>query len=252
MRWFRILFASLLLRPFGAALVFTGAFSVPCKGAITSATIAGYGAVPAVTNTYGVLQTALNFGGATTTNNSITFLGTTVSGDPQVATVASSPFNVAIATPNPNSLRNDATITPDPLFGSEIWSTSQASISLTVSGLDPALGYQFQFLHGDTRGQIYSNGTITFTDSEGTTVNRQLTFGSGGNNYSIITVEVSGTTSLTYDMPPASRGPSYSGMAVIAIPEPAVSGVVLSALVGLLCAGRRALAFLPLYRRTSR
>lgn len=231
----------LLLRGFGflfAFLVSVGVFAVRCDAAITSATVTGSGSVPLVSSDYGVLQTALNFGGETTTNNSIAFFGTTVSGDPQSATVASSPFSVSISTPSANGLRIDDTIAPDPLFGSEIWSTNQLSISLTVSGLDPTLGYQFQFLHGDTRGQVYSNGTIVFTDSLGTSVNRQLTFGNSGNTYAIVTVEVSGTTSLTYDMPPASRGPSYSGMTVIAIPEPAASVAILMGIAGLFQACR--------------
>lgn len=67
--------------------VFLGAIAVRCDAAITSATVLGSGSVPLVSSDYGVLQTALNFGGETTTNNSIEFFGTTVSGDPQSATV---------------------------------------------------------------------------------------------------------------------------------------------------------------------
>jgi len=84
-----------------------------------------YDSVPAVSDSFGILETALNFGGVTTTNNTIVFLGTTVSGDPQSATVASTPFDVVIATVSGQSLRNDTNIATDLLFGSEIWSTSQ-------------------------------------------------------------------------------------------------------------------------------
>jgi hypothetical protein len=109
------------------------------NAAILSATVTGYGSVPLVDDSFGVVQSALNFGGVTTTNNGITFIGTTVSGDPTSATVASSPFTVEISTPSPQVLRNDDAIAADPLFGSEIYSTSKAPISLVVGGLNPAV-----------------------------------------------------------------------------------------------------------------
>lgn len=211
------------------------------NAAILSATVTGYGSVPLVDDSFGSVQSALNFGGVTTTNNGITFIGTTVSGDPTSATVASSPFTVEISTPSPQVLRNDDAIAADPLFGSEIYSTATAPMSLVVGGLNPAVTYQFQFLHGEGRlGTVYNDGTITFTDSSGGTASEQLTFGTAGNNYAIVTVEVAATTSLTYDMPRTSgRGPSYSGMAVSAVPEPAIATVGAAGLFCLLAFTRR-------------
>jgi len=113
-------------------------------------------------------------------------------------------------------------------------------MTLTVSGLNAGQTYQFQYLHGDTRGIVYNNGTVTFTDSGGNSVNRQLSFGSSGSNYAIVTVEVSGTTSLSYAMPRTSgRGPSYSGMAVSVVPEPTMPLMAAAGLAGFLAATRR-------------
>jgi len=111
-----------------------------------------------------------------------------------------------------------ANLNGDPLWETIIWPSAQSG-SLTISGLDPNQTYYIQYLFGDTRGMsqpTYLNGTQTFTDSSGNQTTAPLTFGGGGTatELALITVRVSGSSSLRINSPQAGIGIGYSAVLI--------------------------------------
>ena len=97
-------------------------------------------------------------------------------------------------------------------------------IALLINGLDPRKKYQIQYLHGEFRTDKwaqYNETAVTFTDSNGKKATSALAFNTApnSNQYAIVTVEVTGSTSLLYDMPKsANRRSSFSGFVVLQKP----------------------------------
>ena len=115
----------------------------------------------------------------------------------------------------------------DSLYDSIIFGVpSPSAQTLSFTGLDAALIYRFQFLHGEPRAGgdgINYDQTQAFEDSSGNVANSNLNFGGNSDNYALITVELSNSTSLLYSMPgqATGRGPSFSGYTIFtAVPEP--------------------------------
>jgi hypothetical protein len=127
-----------------------------------------------------------------------------------------SPFSVAITSPVANDLY-DAVVGDQAVFESEVFTYSQSTITLEITGLDPTKKYQFQFLHGEARVTTFEYlSNPLFSLPTGQNVQTFLSFGqTPGLADSDSVVRVSGTTGLRCDMPLSpTRGPSYSGLVV--------------------------------------
>jgi len=188
-------------------------------------------APPAIDTSFGTVIGAVNFGGVATTVTGSTgvpvqFFGQSTFG---VATPIrpTFPFSVSIisATQSPGDL-GVASVGSEPVYETEVYTASWADEILTVSGLDPARAYRFQFLHGDSRPNTFQYGETTqyFSLPTGESTVTSLSFNSttptSDSNTAVI---VSGTTGLQYRMPASpTRGPSFSGMVV----EVADGGVI--------------------------
>jgi hypothetical protein len=133
-----------------------------------------------------------------------------------------SPITATITSPNPSDLA-DQTVGDRLVQETETFTLSGATETLTIAGLDPTRAYRFQFLHGDDRGGDfpYHSTPQMFEIPSGQTTNAPLAFGSlSGDTDSNTAVIVSGTTGLTYRMPPSdSRGPSFSAVVIEASPS---------------------------------
>lgn len=177
---------------------------------------------PTLSSTFGKVVDAANIGGNSLKCDAISFSGLTVTGGVASQVIETSPFKVTLSTSKGNLA--SAPIGDDALFQTEAYSDGFQDISLVIDGLDPAKTYQVQYLHGETRNEVwarYDNGTQTFTDSKGSKVTAALTFNTvpGNNQFAVVTVEVTGSTSLRCDLPhsPAAdgRGPSFAGFVVV-------------------------------------
>jgi len=182
-------------------------------------------APPSLSTTYPVLN-AVNFGGSAFNYQGVNFTGESVTGSGTV-TEESTPFTMTI-TGNSNGGIGQATVgagTYAPLFETGLW-TLDFSATLTISGLNPAYHYEFQFLNGDTRGgDPYNTATQSFTDNLSDTATTPLTFNTTGTNQYVDTVvDATGITSFSYTMPQAggaTHSPSFAGVVVSgAVPEP--------------------------------
>jgi len=180
-----------------------------------------------ISTNFGPAVDAVNVGGVSLNCDGVSFTGQTV---PENSTsnqvIETTPFNVTLSSKSGN-LAAVVIAGGDALFHSEVYSLGFQDVSLLISGLDPKQTYQVQFLHGDMRGEEwarYNEAPQTFTDSKGKTATTPLAFNTvaNSNQYAIVTVEVSRSTSLQYDMPHSSgtggRGPSFSGFVVLQKP----------------------------------
>lgn len=198
--------------------------------------------VPALDNSFGPLEFALNTGSSTNlTRDGIAFTGVTASG---VTTTFLSSGGIS------NTIDVTGTVATgswsnfdlsgggnDPLFHTIAVSGANGGYSLAITGLDAARIYQVQFLHGDPRTSFpYSNGTITVTDNLSNTDTGSTSWGTTQSSFAVVTVEVSNATGFTYALNvPGSTGPVISGIVAHSVPEPssaAMLGTVL-ALCGL-------------------
>ena len=107
----------------------------------------------------------------------------------------------------------------DGQYATVAYSSTNAAGSLTVSGLDSAKQYLFQVGFCDKRAGSYPYGvSAALTLSDGTTAATPLAFGaiSTDDDYALLTVTVSGSTSLKLDLPQAASGvgPIIGGFAV--------------------------------------
>ena len=171
----------------------------------------------------GTIITAINFGGGAANNNGIAFTAASATGS-GINTLAVAPLTVTMNAANNGPLSNAGTGS-DAIFGTEIFTTTNSSQILTVSGLNPGVTYNFQLLHGDAR-QLPYNGTQTYLSYFGAntpaTLTTNLTFGTGSTTYVDQIVQVSGADTFTASMPfLGTRGGSYNGLIVsAAAPEP--------------------------------
>ena len=181
---------------------------------------------PALDNTN--LLLAVRFGSIDClTNQGISFVGLTPYGSIP-APFATTFLNYTLTFDAPafgsaSGTINYADLNGDPLWETIIWPSAQSG-SLTISGLDPNQAYMVRLLFGDPRGgpePTYVNGTQTFTVSDGNYATTQLTFGGAGTptELALITVGVSGSTSLRVDSPQAGLGIGYSALLINAASE---------------------------------
>jgi hypothetical protein len=181
---------------------------------------------PAIDTAFGTVIGAMNFGGGAadvvgSTGAVVHFesrlASSLIVGAKRARAQVTTPFSVAIESPFAEDLF-DATVGDQTVYESEVYTASNATETMEITGLDPTRTYQFQFLHGDTRfGEVeYDPTTQTFSLPSGATSQTDLMFGvTPGLADSNTVVVVTGTTSLRYDMPPApARGPSFSGLVV--------------------------------------
>jgi uncharacterized protein YjdB len=106
----------------------------------------------------------------------------------------------------------------DGQYATAAYTSGSSPGSLTVSGLDSAKQYQFQIGLCDKRGSFPYAVAATLTLSDGTTGTAPLSIGTAAtdDDYALLTVTVSGTTSLKLDLPQAANGvgPILGGLAV--------------------------------------
>ena len=176
---------------------------------------------------FGKVVDAVNIGGVSLKCDGVSFTGQTVP-ENSVAkqTIETTPFTVTLSTKSGN-LASVVLAGGDALFHSEVYSMGFQDIALKISGLDPKKTYQIQYLHGDFRPDDwakYSETKQTFTDGKGNKATSLLAFNTAANTdqYVIVTVEVTGSESLLYDMPHSAksdgRGPSFSGFVILEKP----------------------------------
>ena len=182
------------------------------------------GAPLTIKTDFGKVADAVNLGGESLTCDGVKFTGQTVPENTVASqTIETTPFTVTLSTKSGN-LASVALAGGDALFHSEIYSLGFQDIALKISGLDLKKTYQIQYLHGDFRTDTwgkYTETKQTFTDSKGNQATSNLAFNTAANKdqYVIVTVEVTGSESLLYDMPrSANRGPSFSGFVVLEKP----------------------------------
>jgi hypothetical protein len=106
-------------------------------------------------------------------------------------------------------------------YQTELFTTGGGTQTLIFSGLDAKKIYAFQVAHFENRkadGLRYAAKQF-FLAGDGWRTYQDLEFGPGKNggaarNYALLTVTVSGTDRLSYNMPRTSRGPSMNGFSV--------------------------------------
>ena len=174
---------------------------------------------------FGKVVYAANLAGLALTCDGIKFAGQAVPTGAASQVLETTPITVTLSTKSGKLA--SAPIGGDALFQTEAYSDGFQDLSLLISGLDPKKTYQIQYLHGDTRPDAwarYSNGTQTFTDSKGKKATQALSFNTTPNTdqFVVVTVEVTGSTSLLCELPHSSasdgRGPSFSGYVVLEKP----------------------------------
>jgi hypothetical protein len=87
------------------------------------------------------------------------------------------------------------------------YTSAEQSSSLTISGLDAQKVYRFQYGFCDSRPGYYPysvNATLTLSDSSSYTVPFSIGAAASDDNYALVTVTVTGTTSLELYLPTAT------------------------------------------------
>lgn len=247
------------------ALAALGLTQVPANAAIVSFTAAngttGPNTPPALNNSYGTVDVALNLGGSSLTYDGISFTGNTVTSATNTVTWATVGGISVGATTNSGATWSTATgivsgsSTYNSTFGTEAWSNLSGGGSfqtVNITGLDAGKSYLIQLMHGEDRsignGFDYA-GRLVATDSSSNTANLDFRFGdendSNTNVFGVVTLEVSGVTGVDILYPdrnaapdPGSndRDPSIAGIVIQsqAIPEPSAALLGALSLLGLL------------------
>ena len=107
-------------------------------------------------------------------------------------------------------------------FQTEQYAGGDGPQTLTFTGLATNRIYAFQFAHFERRAGDWSRyeGSQVFMASDSWSAKQKLVFGPGKTgdtslNYALLTVTVTGSSSLCYTMPrPGARGPSMNGFSV--------------------------------------
>jgi MYXO-CTERM domain-containing protein len=208
----------------GALALILSASAAHAAVAITS--VANGSAAPVLNSSFGTMELAFNLGnGGALVRDGISFTNSGVTGTSSVVYGTANGITVGSFTTGANTFGN-ADLGVDALYGTESYTSASAPMTLTLTGLDPMESYLVQVMHGETRSiYTYNAGAITATDSLSNVANGTLTFGPGssGNRFALVTITVSGTTSLNYFMPTAGRGPSVAGITVQSVPEPSAA-----------------------------
>jgi hypothetical protein len=106
----------------------------------------------------------------------------------------------------------------NPIFETEIFNDNSSTLTLEITGLDPAKRYRIQFLHGDgSGGEVpYQEASQNFTLPTGENATTSLLFNTSEEDADSNTiVDISGTTALEYTMPNSqSRAASFSGVVI--------------------------------------
>lgn len=189
---------------------------------------------PEIDTSFGTVVRAVNFGGDAETLTGST--GIDVDFDSQHAT------SVGAKRKHPRGSRASIQtvisangeplyeqITGDnPVFETEIYNASATPKTLTITGLDPARRYRIQYLHGDgNQGETpYTEASQVFTLPTGESATTSLQFNLVETDADcIMTIDVSGTTEVQYEMPGTqTRAASFSGVVIEASEDIAPSG----------------------------
>ena len=104
-------------------------------------------------------------------------------------------------------------------YRTAIYTSGNAPGRLTVSGLDSAQTYRFQIGFGDLRVGSYPysvNASITLSNASAVTVPLATGAVTTADDYALLTVTVTGTTSIRLDLPTAANGvgPFIAGFSV--------------------------------------
>lgn len=185
---------------------------------------------PVLDSSFGTMDLAFNLGqtgGGTVVRDGITFTNNGVIGTTSVAYGTVSGITVGSFAASGVTI-NNADLGGDTLYNTETYTANNNPMTLVLTGLNPSKAYRIQVMHGEPRNLTYNNGAITATDSLANVATGSLTFGPSGsaNQYALVTIEVSGSTSLSYFMPSAGRGPSFSGVVIhsqVIVPAPVLS-----------------------------
>lgn len=220
--------------PASAVVTFSGTTANPANNTL-------------LVDTTGTLVTAVNFGGANTVNNGVSFTGISaqngVNGGVTFAHSGLLGFGGA-ATVNGSS-------TADPLFMTLVYFGSQFGPSqLAVSGLDAGKNYLVEFMWGE--GRTIYNGvfdhTLTGSTSNTNSFVNNFTFGgatpNGSETKKTTRFTLSGEAgfNLSFVRDGGNLGPGISGYQIrelASIPEPATATLGLLSVAGLIMRRRR-------------
>ena len=170
----------------------------------------------------GTFVAAGNFTGTSDTRGTNAFQSEVLSGTSSSQSwSAASGLSVSLSAPASDTLLPaDLGSATDKIYLTEIYTQYQSTETLKISGLSAASSYIIEFPHGENRNLLYS-GTQMFTDSSNNTATGSITFGNAtGDQFALVDVAVSNSTSLTYTMPSGGRGPSFDAWDVRLVPEP--------------------------------
>ena len=182
--------------------------------------------IPTLDNSYGTLELAYNLGfsGADITQDGITFTSVT-HGNPTLDPDYGTTNGINVSATTINALLHGFNVGDS---GDDLWQTASYTdkndtLFLNIIGLAATERYQVQILFGGPgtnsntstdQARTYDSGTIKSIGSNGGFVTSELKYGQGYGDYALITIEVNSSTSLTFEMPKATLGPSISGVAI--------------------------------------
>ena len=179
---------------------------------------------PTINNTFGTLEFALNMGGSALTRDGIAFTaaGTTPAGATRnflTSGGVGANINVVGVSQGGTQTWGTASLSgADPLFYTIAFAQGSVGYEITVTGLDAAKSYQFQFLFGDPRTTFPYSNTVTVFDSSSNTATATLGYGSSSptDQFAMLTAVVSGSTSFKFRSfrGASGGGPGISGLVV--------------------------------------
>jgi MYXO-CTERM domain-containing protein len=219
----------------------TGALALILSASTVQAAVSitgnyGGATAPTINSTYGTLEFALNMGGSALTRDGVAFTtaGTTPSGATRnflTSGGVGATINVVGVTQGGNRAWSQATLSgsTDGLFHTIAFANhgSSPGYEITVSGLDAGKSYQLQFLFGDPRTAFPYSNTVTAFDSSSNNATATVSYGSAssGDEFSMLTAVVSGSTSFKFRSfkEASGGGPGIAGLVVHSVPEPSAA-----------------------------
>lgn len=180
-------------------------------------------APPTLNNTYGTLEFALNIGGNALTRDGIAFTAADTKEVLSTRTFLSGPISV-VGTALGGATWQTFNLDGDPLFNTVAYANSDQGYTIDLTGLNASKTYQIQLLFADPRPGSYPyTETLSISDDLDpvpniTTVTVTYGKASTGDEFTVVTAIVKGTTKCKFTSPSqATGGPLLSGLVLQSI-----------------------------------